>query len=184
MRATAVQPSDPFAVTRWFTDSIEEHNEQLRRLCRYLKAWRDYQWPQSQGPSSLLLMICAVEGFKAHFGRDDIVLQEAAQRMGDLLRKDVFVHGIDQGRENFNALDETQRRECAERAAALHRALHAGRSFAASMKRDALLKVQAVLGPRIPSDPNLIEAETEVDRVRRTPAVAVAAPVVRSTRSG
>jgi hypothetical protein len=176
--------SDPFAVTRWFSDCIEEHGEQLRRLCRYLKAWRDYRWPDGGGPSSIVLMICAVEAFERRFHRDDIALQDAAERMSRMLRADIFVAGIDSKRENFNRLSDADRVVASERASSLRWAIQTSRSFGASLRMDAVQNLRTALGLRIPIDPNLVEVETEADRVRIAPAVAVAAPVVRSTRSG
>ncbi len=38
--------SDPEAVARWFNDQLEQHGEQLRRVSRYLKAWRDFNWQE------------------------------------------------------------------------------------------------------------------------------------------
>jgi hypothetical protein len=176
--------SDPFAVTRWFADCIEEHGEQLRRLCRYLKAWRDFHWPQGGGPSSIVLMICAVEAFDPRFRRDDIALQDAAERMSRMLRADIVVAGIDAEKENFNRLSETDRGEAADRAASLRWAIQMARGYGPSLQRDAVEKLRSVLGPRVPLDASFVEVETEADRVRTTTAAAVVAPIVRSTRSG
>jgi hypothetical protein len=178
------QASDPFSVTRWFADCIEEHGEQLRRLCRYLKAWRDFHWPQGGGPSSLVLMICAVEAFEMRFHRDDIALQDAAARMCQMLRGDIFVAAIDANKENFNRMTDAERAEAAERAGSLRWAIQLARGYGPYLKSDGVEKLRSALGPRIPCDPNLIEAETEADRVRITAAAPVAAPIVRSTRSG
>ncbi len=38
--------SDPNDVAKWFKDRLEEHGEQLQRVCRFLKAWRDYRWEE------------------------------------------------------------------------------------------------------------------------------------------
>ncbi len=176
--------SDPFAVTRWFADCIEEHGEQLRRLCRYLKGWRDFHWPQGGGPSSLVLMICAVDAFERRFHRDDIALQDAADRMSQMLRADIFVAAIDAKKENFNRMTDAERAEAAERAASLRWAIQMARGYGPYLKSDAVEKLRTALGPRIPFDANLIETETEADRVRVTAAAPVAAPIVRSTRSG
>jgi len=178
------QPSDPFAVTRWFADCVAEHGDQLRRLCRYLKAWRDYHWPNGGGPSSIVLMICAVESFERRFHRDDIALQDAAERMSRMLRDGIYVDAIDAGKEDFNRLSDPERREAADRAASLRSVLQTARSYGPSLKAAALQNLRVVLGPRLPSDADLIEIEAEADRIRATPAVAVAAPVVRTTRSG
>ncbi len=42
MRNGEWKKSDPEQVSKWFNDRVTEHGDQLRRVCRYLKAWRDY----------------------------------------------------------------------------------------------------------------------------------------------
>src|SRR5690554_7408357 len=37
-------PSDPRKLNQYFKYIFENKGEQLRRICRYLKAWRDYKW--------------------------------------------------------------------------------------------------------------------------------------------
>lgn len=50
--------SDPRKVNLYFKDAFEKKGEQFRRICRYLKAWRDFKW-QSKGPTSIFLMCLA-----------------------------------------------------------------------------------------------------------------------------
>ncbi len=54
--------SDPRQIEDWFLEAIAEHGEVVRRVCRYLKGWRDYQLEKSK-ISSLLLMTCVVATF-------------------------------------------------------------------------------------------------------------------------
>lgn len=178
------KPSDPFRITRWFLDCIEEYGEQLRRVCRYLKGWRDYHWPNGGGPSSVMLMICACEAFESQLRRDDIALQLAAQRMSTMLLKSIYVQAIDNNAEDFNRLTDGERKEAANRAAELRWAIELSRGYAASMKADALQKLRGALGPRVPFDVSMIAEESAADYVRATPASTVAAPMVSNTRSG
>ncbi|MFX7785153.1 hypothetical protein ABTJ92_23300, partial [Acinetobacter baumannii] len=64
------RPSDPEDVAKWFDDRIKQHSDQLRRVCRYLKAWRDFQWT-SGGPTSVSIMVAAGQSFEHIQGRDD-----------------------------------------------------------------------------------------------------------------
>lgn len=176
--------SDPHAVSRWFSDAVEEHTEQLRRVCCYLKAWRDFIWPDGSGPSSILLMICATEGFEAHRGRDDMVLQEAAERVSKKLLADVYVKGIDNGAENFNRLDEKERQTASQLANGLRWAIALARSYGETLKFDAVEKLQSVLGPRVPTRADFVEVEGASDAVRATPAITVVPPVVKQTKAG
>lgn len=60
--------SDPKVVDDWFNDSCRRIGENedgsqsyhLRKICRFIKAWRDAQW-KTGGPSSISLMAAVVE---------------------------------------------------------------------------------------------------------------------------
>lgn len=43
----------------WVKDRIREHGQPLRRVCRYLKAWRDFHW--SEGGGSGLNVQCRID---------------------------------------------------------------------------------------------------------------------------
>jgi hypothetical protein len=78
--------SDPRKLNEYFKKAFEHKGEQLRRICRYLKAWRDYKWKDG-GPSSIYLMILADSLFDAEIEKDDIallnVLQGISRRLSD-----------------------------------------------------------------------------------------------------
>jgi len=79
--------SDPRKLNVYFKKAFEHKGEQLRRICRYLKAWRDYQW-KKDGPTSIYLMLFADSLFDAEINRDDIallnVLQGISRRLSDV----------------------------------------------------------------------------------------------------
>src|SRR5579859_938955 len=87
MRGGDWKVSDPRKFHFWFRAEISKHGEQLRRLCKYLKAWRDFQW-QTGGPPSIFLMICAAITFEST-NRDDATLLSALQAIPLLLQKPV-----------------------------------------------------------------------------------------------
>lgn len=80
--------SDPRPVKEWFLREVDERGEQLRRVVRYLKAFRDWNWI-SGGPTSILLMAAAVPAFEKNDRRDDLALLHVVQRLPDSLRKGV-----------------------------------------------------------------------------------------------
>ncbi|WP_444917028.1 CBASS cGAMP synthase [Microbulbifer sp. JMSA003] len=59
--------SDPKELEKWFKKEVAMHGQRLRRLCRYMKAWRDYSWEKG-GPSSIALMAAVAEIFDNHLG--------------------------------------------------------------------------------------------------------------------
>jgi hypothetical protein len=83
------KPSDPRKLETWFQEAIERHGYQLRRVCRYLKGWRDSNWGECR-LSSIALMACAVTAFDEAVtvtddNRDDLALSMAADRLPGLL---------------------------------------------------------------------------------------------------
>src|SRR5258708_14897546 len=93
--------SDPEAVCRWFELRWIELKEQFVRVCRYLKAWRDFHWSQGGGPSSLLLMVIAAQNFESWPGRDDLALEAVARQLSKTLLGPVYETGIADRAEHF-----------------------------------------------------------------------------------
>jgi len=81
--------SDPRKLNVYFKKMFEYKGEQLRRICRYLKAWRDYQWNEG-GPTSIYLMILANETIDAEIDRDDIALLNALRKIYDKLDDETY----------------------------------------------------------------------------------------------
>lgn len=52
--------SDPKIVEDWFNGECRRIGKHLRKVCRFMKAWRDAQWDVG-GPSSISLMAATVE---------------------------------------------------------------------------------------------------------------------------
>jgi hypothetical protein len=186
-RDGAWEESDPRKMDRWFKDAVAEHGQQLRRISRYLKAWRDYQWKtQGLGMTSICLMACVVTAFDDLAGsvsedRDDIALKEVCARLPGLLAGDIpnpVVDGAclddgwsDQQRESYRAL-----------ASELHRTVCAALDGAVPLRAVQLFRV--ALGSRVPEDLSLVSVVgLEAEIVRRAPAV-MPAPVVSRSTSG
>src|SRR5260370_13448828 len=87
--------SDPRKIHDWFIDAIHIYGSVLRRVCRYLKAWRDHNQPHLDDVSSILLMVCASQAYE-HLGRpnvpsrDDLALLRVAARLPRLLAGSVY----------------------------------------------------------------------------------------------
>jgi hypothetical protein len=91
--------SDPRKLNLHFKKAFEHKGEQLRRICRYLKAWRDYQW-EKDGPTSIYLMLFADSLFDAEIDRDDITLSNILQGISKRLSD-----------ENYNVINPTDPKE-------------------------------------------------------------------------
>lgn len=77
------KPSDPRKLEDWFQQAVKDHGEQIRRICRYLKGWRDFHWEESR-LSSIALMAVVVAAFNEAAtappqNRDDLALEMVAE---------------------------------------------------------------------------------------------------------
>lgn len=80
--------SDPMAMKNWFKREAKEKGDQLVRVVRYLKAFRDKQWEKG-GPSSILFMAAALPLYKFDDKRDDRSLLRVVKGIPDALRDGV-----------------------------------------------------------------------------------------------
>ncbi|MCO6058579.1 hypothetical protein NG726_18130 [Pseudomonas sp. MOB-449] len=178
--------SDSETVAKWFRDQITrfgELGEQFLRVCRYVKAWRDFNW-KTGGPTSVSLMIAIAQGFEGKKGRDDIALEHAAAVVARAVRGDIYEHGIDNGTEDFNRLNEDKRIEAGLAADRLVSNLRSSRSSASHQGLSVLHTLRTVLGERIPFSPELIQEEGPAHIVRNAAPAIVAAPYVPNTSAG
>lgn len=178
------RPSDPEAVRRWFEhhQKICGNKEQLLRICRYLKAWRDFACPDD-GPSSVAIMVAITKNFVPVFGRDDKALISAAEVLADKVLTDIKEPAICE--EPFNRLSETQRRDARTKLLNLISRLKQALNSEIYQKHDACAFIISVLGDRIPNDVSLIDLDTgAAEVVKKTPAYQVSKPVVGVSVSG
>lgn len=75
--------SDPKAFKEWFLDKVKTHGEQLRRLTKYLKAWKDYKDVPLKG---IEISILIAENFNEYEGRDEKSLYETIGNILTTLR--------------------------------------------------------------------------------------------------
>ena len=177
--------SDPEGVSKWFLDRIEEHNEQLRRVCMYLKAWRDYHWKGGNGPTSVAIMVAVAQSFECFTAREDLALEYAAKRLARALTGEIRENGIEKGEEDFNwRLTEFERREASTKATDLADVLRRARLLNVGFEASAIALVSAQFGDRLPSRRDLVDVDSGGDSVRTVPARTVPPPVVRPTKAG
>lgn len=177
------EKSDPAVVSDWFRDQVARFGDQLRRICRYLKAWRDFQWKEG-GPSSVCLMICACQSFQKTPGRDDVALLEVVRGLGDKLAADVREELINPDDDFNKKLSPEERADAAAKARSLYRALNAALEAAGWQKVNVLTALADEFGSRFPTNPAWVSDSTPQDVVRVAPAIVVPQPEVRRSNSG
>ena len=70
--------SDPKAFRDWFVEKVKDNGEQLRRMVKYLKAWKDFKGLPIKG-IELTILIC--ENFDSFDGRDDKSLKNTIENI-------------------------------------------------------------------------------------------------------
>ena len=178
--------SDPRELEKWFRGAIADHGQVVRRLSRYLKGWRDFQW-RTGGPSSIMLMACVVSVYDTLNGtlpenRDDLALKTVADRLERL-----FSHPIINPVLPDQMLDEgwsvKDRLDFKTRAGALKTMIDT--VLSGTFHKDvAIHELRRSFGNRIPNDHLLIDFESQERAVRAYTPAAVAAPAVPRTTSG
>jgi hypothetical protein len=85
------QDSDPRPIRDWVVEQVDLKGEQLRRVMRYLKGWRDFQRWEKDDPKSILLMVAADYAFDVAIEkRDDLALLKVLRRLPEILRGKVI----------------------------------------------------------------------------------------------
>lgn len=165
------KPSDPRKLEDWFRAALRKHGEQLRRVCRYLKGWRDHHWDACR-LSSITLMACVVTIYDETAtvpadNRDDLALLAMAECLPGL-----FAGRIENPVVDGQYLDEgwsgEDRKDFRKRAEELVDRLRDALTGTDSAER-ALASLTRAFGDRLPGDCSLIKSDV---------ATKVAAPAV------
>lgn len=172
--------SDPRQIHDWFELKAKLYGPQLRRVCRYVKAWRD--WYEKDSPlSSIALMAHVVTVFKEldrvgarEPDRDDRMALAVAQRLPTLLAEPAE-NPVNPSQFLDDSLSGAQRQRAVNAAAEWHRALERamGQVFDAARVIETL---RAAFGPRFPNRPDLVSFEGGEETVMSV------APAVLPTR--
>ena len=176
--------SDPRLIEDWFHAAIETHGQQLRRVCRYLKAWRDHQWPKS-ALTSITLMKCVIDAFDNLNGsiddkRDDQALFEVTRQLDGFFAGDIENPVIDGVlNDKWNDDDRTKFRQAARD---FHRRV-ANALSGTDDRKVALAELTKAFGERIPQNIDLIVA-TAAATVKSFELTKMPAPHVVPHTSG
>lgn len=165
----------------------------LRRVWRYVKAWRDYNWRDGGGPSSVLLMEAVVRILDADIalsqellgsGRDDRVLHHAFAYLGTALANDVRVQWGTTP-EDLNTANARQRLEWSAAAKACHKNLDQALFDANLQNKQVINLIRERFGQRIPDDVSLVAflAATATAAYASTPPKRQPAPQERLHRT-
>jgi hypothetical protein len=172
--------SDPRPVKDWFLAEVEAKGSQLRRVVRYLKAFRDWQWPTG-GPSSILLMAAAAPLFEKRDRRDDLALLDVVSGLPQRLRA-----GVNNPVEASESLTERLGNAGIEDAAKAFERLEGALRGAtdAGSPSQACVWMQDVFGPRFPNEPDRVKIVSVAATIAAAPASAGPSELVGRTTAG
>ncbi|MDX0985803.1 hypothetical protein GOL22_27275 [Sinorhizobium medicae] len=165
--------SDPRKLEAWFRDALKLHGEQLRRVCRYLKGWRDFKWVSCR-LASIALMSAAVTAYREAKeaipeNRDDLALLMVSERLSSIVNGAIANPVVEGGRLDEGWTSE-QRRQYVDYAKDLAEKLRL--AICQSEKPDeALLVLMGTFGARIPDDVDLIAVDNDLERGVASPPV-------------
>lgn len=87
------KPSDPKEIHEWVDATCAAHGmgNQVRSICKYLKAWRDEKWKTGSGPSSIFLLACVLHNYRHVNGHHHELLREVIISLPQCLDRPVLV---------------------------------------------------------------------------------------------
>lgn len=172
--------SDPRPVKEWILGEIEAKGEQLRRVVRYLKAFRDWKW-SSGGPASILLMAAAAPLFEKRDRRDDLALLDVVALLPAKLRAGVN-NPVDDTESLTVRLGKTGVEEAAQAFEDLEVMLRG--AIAATSESQACVWMRNEFGPRFPNEPDRIKSASVAATIAAAPAATGPSELVGRTKAG
>lgn len=169
------KPSDPMVLQRWFEGRCKVHSNRLRRICRYLKGWRDLTWIKG-GPSSITLMVAAAETFDNNLNTQRTPFQSDCEALLAVARElpDQFAKNICNPEEPEEVMFPRNLKD--EEIVEIRNKV---RLFKGNVEislchsqtsHEVVAQLQAIFGQRIPSRPDLVKLMPVAAAVRKIPA--------------
>lgn len=175
--------SDPKDVHLWFQDNCTRIGQHLKKICRFLKAWRDAEWENGGGPTSISLMAATVEILDhkkvdpKDFGSTMLTI---AKELPQTFRNGIESPDESDERPLFPAYHEhgDKEREIIEKMEALADSLED--AFYADTKQDALYILNSKFGDRV-TNTDLIVSQTASPAFVSEPIKAKETFIISST---
>jgi hypothetical protein len=181
--------SDPQRLQDWVDGRVDQYGPVFRRLCRFFKGWRDYEWLDC-GLSSLCLMravdvalqqYCNDQGALPGEERDDFLILEVARRLPDILTGEVRNPVLDAC---LNSWSDDMRRDIVARSNQLKDRMIAALERTGDAT-EVVRKLRAVFGERVPFRPDAVKiAGPQIAAVVHAQPARNPAPAVIASTSG
>jgi hypothetical protein len=172
--------SDPRPVKEWFLAEVSARGEQLRRVVRYLKAFRDWQWSDG-GPTSILLMAAAAPLFEKRDRRDDLALLDVVAALPAKLRAGIN-NPIDETESLTKRLGANRVEDAAQRYEKLEQRLRG--ALAAGNGAQACSWMRDQFGARFPDAPDRVKVVSIAATIAAALPTAGPSELVGRTKAG
>lgn len=172
--------SDPRPLKEWFLGQVDAKGEQLRRVVRYLKAFRDWRW-SSGGPASILLMASAAHLFEKRVQRDDLALLDVVAALPARIRTGVS-NPVDKSESLTKRLGKAGVEELAKAFEEFEKVLRG--AIGAGSPSQACIWMQGSFGPRFPNEPDRVKVVSIAATIAAAPSTAGPSELVGRTKAG
>jgi hypothetical protein len=180
--------SDPRKINDWFIGAVKVYGEQLRRDCRYIKAWRDNHKLDGVNLTSIFLMACvwqAYENMSDDFEkmREDQRLLKVIDKVADYVKN--TVSNPAEASEDLNRMTAQQRETVKSALTNLSVTLR-NIILKCNVEQSAVDQMMLAFGSRVPNRPDLVgvELSSPAAIVFAEPKKIMPAPVVGRSVSG
>lgn len=171
--------SDPLVMRDWVIGSCNIHgqNNSVRAVARYLKGWRDHQWQNGKGPSSIFLLAHTLKHYDSSDSGHHNYLATVIDRLPEVFDSPLWVPAPSPDDKNAQEdlrlrIDEQDKSEYLKVFENLKYNYHA--AINNRVAESANLSLVSIFGERFPYAP---------ERIKQTPPSGGSGPggVVRST---
>ena len=164
--------NDPRPIKDWVESEVALKTEQLRRLMRYIKGWRDYQVWEGEDTKSILLMVAVAKALDVAVPRrDDLALLKVVKALPKILQGKVFnpataMKPVEEQEDLAARLDKDGiRADVVARLTRLGQQLDEA-IYRSNSPEQACRLLRDAFGNRVPYDPGRVV----IDTVQSTPA--------------
>lgn len=149
--------SDPKAFTAWFRKKVKENGEQLRRMVKYLKGWKDNKEIDLKGISITILV---GNHFSAEDQRDDIALLKTVTNIIDELEDDFNCYKpvIPTDEDLFDGMSETKKNSILNGLNSLKKKLDKAINEVENEK-DAANELKKIFGDKFPEGEDIVRSK-------------------------
>jgi hypothetical protein len=158
--------------------AVEAHGEQLRDTWRAAKGWRDQQFPECDGPSSICLMVIIEDTFRKVSGHTDETVRQAMAAIKTAILKPVIAPW-DDSNEDLNRLTVEARCEVARRAEATEAEMSQCMLGQPAEAAQMLKRLQVQMGQHFSDDVSRVEVTRAPEVIRSYAPATVSIPELR-----